>query len=75
MCRTCCPPCPILMTISFCAGSEVRAEVGEIRVRSSERGLVPTAQNNSLLSGSNYTVLLHMFRFRREEGAGKEGPT
>lgn len=28
MCRMCCLPCPILMTISFCAGSEVRAEVG-----------------------------------------------
>lgn len=27
--RTCCPPCPTLMTISFCAGSEVRAEAGK----------------------------------------------
>lgn len=31
--RMCCPPCPTLMIISFCVGSEVRAEVGELRVR------------------------------------------
>lgn len=31
MSRMCCLPCPTLMTISFCAGSEVRAEVGRSR--------------------------------------------
>ena len=43
MSRTCCPPCPTLMTISFSAGSEVRADVGEVRARGSKRDLVPTA--------------------------------
>lgn len=43
MSRMCCPPCPTRMTISFCAGSEVRADVGEVRARGSKRDLVPTA--------------------------------
>lgn len=32
-------------------------------------------QNNPWLSGSDHTILLHVFRSKRGEGAGKEGPT
>lgn len=32
-------------------------------------------QNNPWLSGPDHTILLHVFRSKRGEGAGKEGPT
>lgn len=41
MSRTCCLPCPTLTTISFCAGSEVRAEMGKLKVRGQQEGPGP----------------------------------
>uniref|UniRef100_A0A5F9DVM5 SEC14 like lipid binding 3 n=1 Tax=Oryctolagus cuniculus TaxID=9986 RepID=A0A5F9DVM5_RABIT len=39
--RTCCPPCPTLMTTSFCAGSEVRAGRGEVDMTGQQEGPRP----------------------------------
>lgn len=52
---------PGRMTISFCAGSEVRVDMGEVRAKGAARGTwYQMLQKKPWLTGSDHIILLHI---------------
>lgn len=75
MSRTCCLPSPTLMTISFCAGSEVRAELGELSLMGQREGPNPNCSRISHGSQDPITPSCSTHLGLGAGESGKKGPT